>query len=182
MAIYYPAGCDTAVPAHLCDPCEALEKARIRAVAFVKSSVAFSDISNPTEWQTAINNSDVIVIPSVNGSFDGGAEVESPGYGSQSTQITGYNFSANFKDPNYKINAAFYNALKNSRAFKFGYVTATQVHISDNTVTVIPKNPVTENLTDDVVWDVTVKWAGADLPEPNDIPPGIFDECFEVAS
>lgn len=181
MAIYYPSGCDTLVPDHLCDPCEAKEKARIGSVGFVKTSVAFSDISNPTEWTAAINAGDIIIIPQVLGSFDGGAEVESAGYGRQSTNLTGYNFSANFKDPNYKLNATFYNALKNSRAYKFAFVTETQVHISENAVAVIPKNPVTENLTDDVVWDVTVKWAGADLPEPADVPPGIFEECFEVA-
>lgn len=181
MAIYYPTGCDTLVPDHVCDPCEAKEKGRVRGVAFVKTSRALPDLSDPTSWRAGIEAGDIIIIPQVLGSFDGGSEVESPGYGSQSTNLTGYNFSANFKDPNYKQNATFYNALKNSRAYKFAFVTETQVHISDNAVSVIPKNPVTENLTDDVTWDVTVKWAGPDLPSPEDIPPGIFDECFAVA-
>jgi hypothetical protein len=181
MAIYYPSGCDDVIPDHVCDPCEAKEKARIGSVAFVKTTFDFSDISNAEEWRTGILAGDVIVIPEVLGSFDGGSEVESSGYGRQSSNLTGYNFSANYKDPNYKGNAAFYNALKNSRTWKFAYNTGTQVHLSDNAVSVIPKNPVTENLTDDVVWDVTVKWAGSDLPEPNDMPAGIFDECFAVS-
>lgn len=179
--VYYPSGCDELVPAHLCDPCEAKEKARVSGVAFIKTSIDFANPSNPTEWQDAINSKDIIVIPQVLGSFDGGAEVESPGYGRQSTNITGFNFSANFKDPNYKLNGPFYNAIKNSRQYKFGFVTESQLHLTDDAVSVIPKNPITESLTDDVVWDVTVKWAGPDLIEPVDVPPGIFDECFSVA-
>lgn len=181
MAIYYPSGCDTLVPDHLCDPCEAKEKGRIGSVAFVKTSFAFTDISNPVEWRTGLNAGDIIVIPEVLGTFDGGAEQETPGYGRQDTNLTGYKFTANYKDPNYKQNAVFYNALKRARNYKFAFVTETQIHISDNAVQVIPKNPVTEDLNSDVVYDVTVKWAGPDLPEPNDVPPGIFDECFSVA-
>lgn len=180
MAIYYPSGCDELVPAHLCDPCEDTEKARVSGVAYIKTSIDFADPSDPTEWQTAINNKDIIIIPQVLGSFDGGAEVEAPGYGRQATKVTGYNFSLNFKDPNYKLNGPFYNAIKNSRQYKIGFVTETQGHLSVNPVSVIPKNPITESLTDDVVWDVTNKWQDSDLVQPFDLPPGIFDECFEV--
>lgn len=181
MAIYYSDDCESLIPDHLCDPCEQKEKARVGSVAFIKTSFAFTDPSNPTEWQTGINSGDIIVIPEVLGSFDGGSEVESAGYGRQSTNLTGYNFTSNFKDPNYKQNALFYNTLKNSRAYKYAFVSETQAHLTDNAVSVIPKNPITENLTDDVVWDVTVKWAGADLPAPFDVPPGIFGECFSVS-
>ena len=179
--IYYPSGCDVLVPAHLCDPCEAKEKARVSGVAFIRTSFEFVDPTDPVEWQTGLNAEDIILIPEVLGSFDGGSEVESAGYGRQSTNLTGYNFVLNFKDPNYKQNGDYYNALKNSRAFKVAFVTSSQLHISDDAVSVIPKNPITENLTDDVVWDVTVKWAGPDLVTPGDIPAGIFGECFTVA-
>lgn len=181
MAIYYPSGCDEQVPDHVCDPCEAKEKARIGSVAYVKNSFAFVDITSPTEWQAGIESGDIIIIPSVRGSFDGGSPVESTGYGRQSTNLTGYNFIATYQDPNYKSNANFYNSLKYSRIYRFAYVTETQVHLSDATVSVVPTNPVTENTTDDVTWNVQVKWAGGDLPVPYDAPAGIFDECFAVS-
>jgi hypothetical protein len=180
MSIYYPAGCDEVVPDHICDPCEAVEKGRIGSGAFVKSSFEFTDISNPNEWRVGIESGDIIVLPEIIGTYDGGSEVESPGYGRQSTKLTGYNNVANFKDPNYKLNGNFYDKIKNSRAYKFAFATETQIHISENTVTIIPKNPVTDDLTSDVVWDVTVKWASAGLSVPNDIPAGIFGECFAV--
>lgn len=177
--IYYPTGCDTAVGDHLCDSCEEVEGAKIRSVGFIKVSKTFLDPSNPVEWAAAIAAKDVIIIPFVNGTFDGGAEVLKDGYGDQSQKLTGYNFTADYKDPNYKHNAAFYNALKRSFGYKFFYRTATQIHITDEAVQVIPKNPVTAATTDDVVWDVTVKWTSTDLPEPHDAPAGIFTECFD---
>lgn len=181
MAIYYPSSCDEVVPDHICDPCEGEEKGKIRSAGYIKNTFDFSDPSNPTEWQAGIESGDIIVIPAVIGSFDGGSEVEGSGYGDQSTKLTGYNFSANYKDPNYKQNATFYNSIKRSRLYKFFYRTGSQTHISDTTVSVVPKNPVTEDQNSDVTWDVTVKWAGADLPVPFDTPPGIFDQCFAVS-
>lgn len=177
MSVYYPTGCDSLIPDHICDPCEEIEQGRVRSVAFIKSDFAFTDPSNPTEWQTGFASGDIIIIPQTKGTFDGGAEVESPGYGDQSTRLTGYNFQAQYQDPNYKNNAAFYNALKNSRQYVFAYRTATQIHITENAVSVIPKNPVQDDTNSEVVWDVIVKWSGNDLPVPYDVPAGIFDQC-----
>lgn len=181
MAIYYPSGCDSLVPKHVCDPCEAREKGRIGAVAFIQKAYEFADPSNPVEWRAQINAKTIIVIPDILGSYDGGAEVEGPGYGRQQSSLIGYNFTSNFKDPNYTTNCLFYNALKNNRGYRFAFVTETQVHLTMNPVVIIPKNPVTEDLNSDVVWDVTVKWSDKDLPCPYHVPLGIFEKCFSVA-
>lgn len=181
MSIYYPTGCNTAVPDHFCDPCEATEHGRVRSVAFIKKSFSFSDPTNPTEWTAGIDSKDIIIIPEVLGSFDGGAPVESSGYGDQQSKLTGYNLSLQFKDPNYKENADFYNAIKFSREYKVAYRTETQTHISTNTVSVLPKNPVAEDLTSEVVWDVEAKFSQGDLPEPFNTPAGVF-ECFAYSA
>lgn len=177
MSIYYPAGCDANIPDHVCDPCEPIEQGRVRSMAFFKKSFSFIDPSNPVEWQTGFDNGDIILIPQTKGTFDGGAEVEAPGYGDQVTRLTGYNFQIQYQDPNYKTNCNFYNALKASRDYKAAYRTSSQIHIIDATVQVIPKNPVTDDVNSEVVWDVLVKWSGADVPCPFDVPPGIFDQC-----
>lgn len=177
MAVYYPSNCDDLVPDHICDPCEEVEQGRVRSVAFIKTSFAFTDPSDPTEWTAGFEAGDIILIPNTAGTFDGGAEVESPGFGDQATRLTGYNFQLQFQDPNYKGNCNFYNTLKNSRQYKAAYRTGTQIHIIDTTVQVIPKNPVTDDINSAVVWDVLVKWSGVDVPCPFDVPPGIFDAC-----
>lgn len=182
MSIYYPEGCESAIPDHQCDPCEVPEHGRVRSIAYIKSSFNFTDPSDPTEWSAGIDNRDIIMIPEVLGSFDGGAPVEGPGYGDQSTKLTGYNFSLVYKDPNYRDNCDFYNAMKTARNYKIAFRTETQTHISDNTVSVIPKNPITEDLASEVVWDVEVKWAQGDLPCPFDTPAGTFAECIAVTA
>ena len=177
MAVYYPASCDDLVGDHYCDPCEDVEQGRVRSVAFIKTTFTFTDPSDPLEWEAGFASGDIILIPQTRGNFDGGTEVESTGFGNQATRLTGYNFQVQFQDPNYKQNCAFYNALKKSRQYKFAYRTSTQIHMVDYTVQAIPKNPVQDDLATDVVWDVLVKWQGADVPCPHDAPPGIFDAC-----
>lgn len=176
--IYYPTGCDSQIPDHVCTNCDDIEHGRVRSVAFIKKSFTFTDPTNPQQWQNGILSKQIIIIPDVNGTFDGGAEQEADGYGDQQTRLIGYVFTANFKDPNYKQNAHFYNELKNSRNYYFAYRTESQIHFSDVVVETIPKNPVTAGTTDEVVWDVTVKWTNEDVPEPYDAPLGIFN-CFD---
>lgn len=176
--IYYPAGCDSAIPNHICTNCDDIEHGRIRSIALIKNSFNFSDPTNPNEWQAGILAKNIIIIPDVNGTFDGGSEVESDGYGDQQTKLVGYNFTLNFKDPNYKQNAGFYQAVKNSRNYRLAYRTETQIHLTNVTVEIIPKNPVTANTTDEVVWDVTAKWSDGDVPTPYDAPLSIF-QCFD---
>lgn len=176
--VYYPSGCEAEVGDHYCNPCDPREHGRVRAAAFIANDFAFTDPTNPTEWRNGILNKKIIIIPETNGTFDGGTEVEGPGYGDQATQVTGYNFSATFNDPNYKLNADFYNAIKRSRNWRFAYKTETQVHLTQNTVSIIPKNPVADDIASDVVWNVLVKWSEGDLPVPYDEPSGIFT-CFD---
>ena len=176
--IYYPSGCATAIPNHYCNPCETPEHGRVRSVAYIASDFEFTDPSDPSEWQAGILAKKIILIPEVNGSFDGGSEVETPGYGDQQTKLVGYNFQLTYNDPNYKLNADFYNALKLSRNYRLVYRTETQVHLTQNTVQAIPKNPVAEDLTSEVGWNVLVKWSEGVLPIPYDMPAGIFN-CFD---
>jgi hypothetical protein len=178
--VYYPAGCEADLGDHYCNPCEAAEHGRVRSVAFIAAAFAFTDPTSASEWAAGIAAKQIVIIPETNGSFDGGSEIETPGYGDQQTKLVGYNFQLNFKDPNYQLNADFYNALKRSRNWRIGYRTENLVHLSENTVQAIPKNPVAEDLTSEVVWDVIVKWSEADLPVPYAVPEGIFT-CFDYS-
>lgn len=177
MSVYYPTGCDDIIPAHICDPCVVAEHGRVSSIAFIKNTFEFIDPSDPTEWQTGFAAGDIILIPQTRGTFDGGSEVEGPGWGRKASSLTGYNFQLQYQDPNYKGNCNFYNILKRSKNMKVAFVTETQVHISVEEVQVIPKNPIQDEVTSEVVWDVLVKWSGPDLPCPFDVPPTIFDEC-----
>ncbi len=175
--IYYPAGCSDSL-AHNCDPCELDEHGRVRGVAYIKKGYVFADPTDPTEWTSAITAGIVIIIPKTNGSYDGGTPKEGPGYGDSPSTYLGSTFVLKYKDPNYKSNCAFYNGLKRSRNYKVAYLTETQIHITNKACVVLPKNPVVDDLTAKVEWDVEVKWDDNTFACPYNIPVGIFDDCF----
>lgn len=177
--VYYPSNCGGVdVGDHYCNDCENPELARIRSVAYIRSDFQFTDPTNPTQWAAGIAAKKIIVIPATSGSFDGGSEILSTGYGDAAQKLTGYDFQLTYKDPNYKNNADFYNGLKRTSNFRVAYRTETLIHISENAVAVIPKNPVTDSLTDEVTWEVLVKWSDGDLPVPVLAPVSIF-KCYD---
>lgn len=180
---YYSESCDNIIPNHNCDPCAATEYARVRSLAFIKASVydaIAADPSDPAPWLAAIAAEDnsVIIIPFVNGELQEPAEVLGPGYGDQVEKLLGFDYQLLANDPNYKENCDFYNAIKRSRDYHVAYRTKTQIHISNEPVTIIPKAPIANDLNAEVVWALTIKWRGSDQPCPYDTPEGVFDECF----
>lgn len=177
-AIYYPAGCDNIIPPHYCNSCDVAELGRVRSVAFIKKTFAFVDPTSAVEWRAGVASGSIIVIPEVLGSFNGGDPIEGTGYGDRPSRLTGYNFELPYKDPNYPQNADFYNSIKFARNWKVAFRTQNFTHISNSTVSIIPKNPITEDITSEVVWDVLVKFSQADIPTPVSTPETIF-ECFE---
>ena len=183
-SIYYP-GCATAIPDHLCNTCgDDKEHGRVRSVAFITESylpTLMVDPTSPVKWQAGIATKAIVIVPEVIGSFDGGAPQEGPGYGDSDSELLGYKFGLAYKDPNYKLNAAFYNAIKRSRRYAVAWRSESQIHISDKTARITPKNPIAEDLNSDVVWDVAISFSQPDLPVPFDVPPGIFDSCFAYA-
>lgn len=178
--VYYP-GCEDQWVDYYCSQCEPKEGARIRSSAFIRKDyfATMTDLSNPAQWNDGIDQKKIVVIPFTNGTFDGGAEVEGPGFGDQETELIGYNFTAVFNAPNYKNNGDFWNNMKRSNNWVYVYKTESQVHASDVTVSIIPKNPVEDATTGRVTWNVTVKWANEDVPVPVDEPAGIFDQCID---
>lgn len=179
MAITYPEDCEEELT-HTCDECEDPELARLRGVAFLDKDFAFSNPSSYTEWFNGIASGDIIIIPFTRGSFDGGTPKEIQGYGDQASKLIGYDYSATYFDPNYAVNRDFYNAIKRNRNKKFAFKTETLVHVTEVPCQVIPKAPVVDDITGEVVWEVMVKWSDDELPDPYTAPDGIFT-CFAVS-
>ena len=80
----------------------------------------------------------------------------------------------------YDGNCNFYTELEKSRAWYFAYKTETLLHISDKAVSIFANNPTTENIEDDVTWNVEVTWFQKSPISPVDTPDDIFD-CFQLA-
>lgn len=180
---YYPTCAEEDLPDYIPEICPAdadPEHGRIRSIAFIHKDFIATLVATPTAvtWKTGITTGKIKIVPTVTGAYDGGSPVTAPGYGDQAEKITGFTNSLTFKDPTFKVNAGFYNALLNSSAFHVAWRTETQTQISDNPVTVIPKNPITDSLTDEVVFDVEAKWSQPTMSVPFDTPIGVFSPAF----
>lgn len=177
MAGYYPDTCETEQPIHSCDPCGTREKGRIRAMAFVKKGFEFVDRTSLAEWQAAVQNQDVILIPATHGSLSDPTPLLGIGYGSAVEKLLGFQYSLEYFDPDYKNNCDFYNTFLTQTTYRSVYITETQGHMTDVDVTVIPMAPVEDELNSEVVWKVNVKWEDSVHPCPFDFPVDVL-ECF----
>lgn len=179
--VYYP-GCETdELPDYQCDPCQDYEKSRVRSGGVVSSAYKATLAVNPESaalWTAGIESGDIVIIPKVVGSLDAPDPITGPGYGDDLETILGRDFTLTLRDPNYKNNCNFYNTLKKQNGMWHGiYRTGTQTHITDETVTIDARAPITETLEDNVEWNVTMKWRSQNSPCPFDTPDGIFS-CF----
>ena len=176
MSIYSP-GCSETIVAPICSDCPDKELAGIRSLFLEKTSHSFTDITDPTEWETAICAEDVYVFPRTRGSLDI-AEQLAAGFGDTLEDLDSYEFTLNVFDPNYLNNCAFWNTIKKSKNYKVGWRTETKIYYSDKASLIVPKAPVAEDLKAKVIWNIMFKFTQEDNPCPSDIPVGIFDDCI----
>jgi hypothetical protein len=152
----------------------------VRSAFFIKQGFAFSDPTSTLEWQTAINNGSVIIIPFTNGEIPMPSPKVIPGYGDTTEQLINYEFTAKFNDPNFVSNTAFYNSIAGQRTWLLGWRTSSQCYITPVTVTIIPMYTVPDDLQSKLVWAVQMKWISNQFPVPFNVPETIFDSCFEL--
>lgn len=176
---YYPSGCDAELAEHICGTCS-IELARIRRAAFVNSTYYATLLADPedvTLWNTGIASGEIIILPEVQGEYDGGAAQMGQGYGDVEERLNSYLFTADIMDPTYVGNRAFWNSIKNTRNFYFVFCSETVMRITDEPCTVIPTNPVVNDLKAEVVWKAQIKWTSDNFPTEYSTPAGVFT-CY----
>lgn len=171
---------DEELDPHWCGGCEdtADENARISSGAWVHSdayAVLKNDPTNAAIWEAQKLLGKIIILPELNGTFDGGTPKLVPGYGRLKERYSGSDFSSTAKDPVYAKNWDHYRSLVGKSSWHYAYNTSSKTHLTSVPVTVAPKNPITENLEDTVVWESTITWFEYFTPKPFDTPAGVFD-------
>ena len=177
LEVYYNQDCDQQVTAHYCNECDAKELAKVRGFAYIHKSFVFTDPTLPAEWIAGIQAGKIIIIPEVNGEYDGGSEKTGPGFGNQTESFITKEHILKFQDPNLVKNWAFYQSLRFNRQYKAAYITETQLWLIQVVVKTLPKAPVQNDMNQFVVWDNEVKWNHKYDPQPFALPAGVF-ECF----
>lgn len=166
--MYYPK-CTEDVTAlvHTCDPCNNVERGRIRSLVLIDpagdTTMATLEALSLEAWKSAVDAGDIIILPRVIGSFDGGTAVEGDGYGDETSRLIGYNYTLDAKDPSYAANIAFWQAAE-KKTWKLAYRTETLIHFVDVSVKVQAKAPVEEGLDTDVVWNLHFAWTSDEKP------------------
>ncbi len=176
--IFYPSGCDDNLQ-HVCSPCPTTENGRVRNIAFVHSSVAFADITDPAEWKTYILAKKIIIIAGTNGTYDGGAPVLGNGFGSIPKKKTGATYKLAVLDPNFIGNCPFYNQLSNSTSWRIAWTSDTLLQLSDKPCLVTAKDPIAEPVESERYWNLEIEFSQKNIPCHSTIPGGIF-LCEEV--
>ena len=181
MSVYYPSGCDEDIPQHDCNVCT-IELARVRSAAFINKQYYATLMTDPESaaiWNAGIASGDIFVYPQTQGEFDGGTPNMGQGYGDTEENLNSYTFNLMFKDPNYVGNRNHWNGIKGSRNFHVAFRSETVLRISDVPCTIVPTNPIANDLKAEVVWDAAAKWTSGNFPTEYTTPDGVF-ECFAI--
>lgn len=179
---YYPSLCETFIP-HNPDPCEDREYGRIRSAGFIRAGFIFNTTSttpDPTdtqEWINGITAGQIVIIPETNGDSPKASPVMGPRYGLHAGAVLGYDFEATYEDPNYNSNCSFYNQLIGNLNYSFFYRTSTHVYLTESPATIIPNRAIKNDLLDDIVWEVQVKWISNQFACGIAIPDSVFNHA-----
>lgn len=161
--------CDENVTPRECDPCgEQIELGGLRHGAIIREDHVWNDPTDVQEWLDGISFGTIIMVQKIKGNCNGGEPKVITGYGDQKELLLGYDYTAAVNDPTYKTNYAFWNTARKSKRWKFAYFTDTLVHLTDEVVTIKPKNPVEEGLDSIVEWRADIVWFQKELVQFHD--------------
>ena len=159
------------------DKCGIREMSRVRHIILVKNSVSVPNPSDTAAWHALELAGSAKIIRNINGTYDGGAAVEGAGFGEAISEQYGITHNLIYQDPRAVKNIDFYNLLKLvAKDYRLFFATETQLWKVNSTLYASPKAPVTNDLSQIVSIDVTLKWSYKDLPVPFDRPVGLFEE------
>lgn len=180
---------------HECDPCNR-ELGRVRSVLLIRSKqylddlvdLIKADVANHSaetekavvdEFEKLIEGGDLHLISETTGTFDGGSAQTGDGYGDEDSRLLGYQKTLTYKDPSYANNGDFYEAIEKEKWY-IGWRTETLLHFADKPASFQAIDPVEEDLTSAVVWNVTATWKTKKKETllPADTLEKYFDGCW----
>lgn len=168
--------CDTPLSDFVTLDC-GTEAGRVVGVAAIKTSYTFLDITDPTEWTSAIASEDVKIIGKTKGSYAGGEVTEIAGFGKQDVNQTGAKHEMVFSVQGIEDNGAFINELNVQRDYRVAFVTSGDLLLEvDVPCNFFGKIVVEEDLDSDAMFTVSVKWSKLANPTVTLAPLGIFPE------
>jgi hypothetical protein len=163
-------GCGTSEAVHTCHDCpegQVREFARTRSTGFIKEAYLPTLLVNPTDitkWNDGIANGNIILIPKTSGSYDPGDPKELKGYGDVKSSYGPRTMKLNFNDPDYADNYHFYNEISSRKDLVPFFRSSSLVRIFDKPASTKAKDPVVDDLEEEVIWNVECEVISTNLP------------------
>ena len=142
---------------YTCNPCPDGEGGRIRSLVLVKKGTEISIPLDAEEWEADIVAGNIIILPEVRGSFDGGTPRMVAGYGSKTEIKVGDDYVLNVSDPAYADNAEFWEEAER-HTWNICYVSEKVLVYVPAEVQLMAKAPIDEDLNAVVDWDIELRW------------------------
>lgn len=142
---------------YTCNPCPDGEGGRIRSLVLVKKGTEISIPLDAEEWEVDIVAGNIIILPEVRGSFDGGTPRMVAGYGSKTEIKVGDDHVVNVSDPAYADNAEFWEEAER-HTWNICYVSEKVLVYVPAEVQLMAKAPIDEDLNAVVDWDIELRW------------------------
>lgn len=163
-------GCASSEATHICHDCpdgRVREFARTRSGGWVTTSylaVLLAAINNPATWEAGIASGDIIMLPQTSGSYDPGDPKELKGFGDIKVSYGPREMVLMLNDPDYVDNYAFYNEISRRSNLVPFFRTSNSVHVFDKPASIKAKDPVADDLEEEVIWQVESKVTSENLP------------------
>jgi hypothetical protein len=122
------------------------------------------DPTSLAAWQAGVISGDIIILPETSGAYDPGEPKELKGYGNRKSSYGPRTMKLTMADPDYYENYAFYNEIINRTDLVPVFRTSSLIHIFDKVASIKAKDPVADDLEEEVVWQVECEIVSSNLP------------------
>lgn len=160
---------------HVCSPCSdtrVREFGRTRRAGFIKEAYLPNIKADPTSlavWQAGVDAGAIIILPETSGSYDPGEPKELKGYGDRKVTYGPRTMKLTINDPDYADNYHFYNEIsKRPNEVPF-FVTSSLLHLFDKPASIKAKDPVADDLEEEVTWMVECEVVSENLPSKHQV-------------
>lgn len=163
-------GCGGSEATHVCHDCpDGFERefARAQISGYVKRSYYATLKADPTDrslWEAGIAAGSIIVIPETSGTYDPGDPKELKGFGKRAKSYGKRTMKLTISDPVYYENYAFWNEIIDRTDLIPWFCTSSLLHLFDAPATIKAKDPVADDLEEEVVWTVDHEIVSKNMP------------------
>jgi hypothetical protein len=167
----YHLDCDQSVDTYNSACCIPTEFGRVRSVAFIRKGYLQQLLSapeDPANWQTGIDEGDIVLLTFTTGTFDSGTPQKVKGYGRRLSTHGSRDMQLNFFVPADKNNFDFFDDLNFRTDYVPAFRTENWLHICTDAADIVTKEVVEEDIDTAVLWSVECIIRSRHLPRKYD--------------